>query len=80
MKLGVYCIRDTRSTFLTPTVDTNDQTAMRNFANALMQSGSVLNTHTEDFALYKIGEYDQEKGQLIPISPIEFICDGGSIV
>ena len=66
MKYNVYCIRDDKTGFLTPTVDTNHFTAARNFANAIMQGQGVLFTHADDFRLYCIGEFDTESGQLIP--------------
>lgn len=79
MKLPVYAIRDVRSTFTGLTVDTNDATASRNFAHAVMQVGSIMNSHPQDFSLYRLGEFDTDTGVLIPLSPIHLVMDGVSV-
>lgn len=79
MKLPVYAIRDVRSTFTGLTVDTNDATAVRNFAHAVMQVGSIMNSHPQDFSLYRLGEFDTDTGVLIPLSPIQLVMDGVSV-
>lgn len=78
MKLGVYVVRDVKSTFMTPTVDQNDSVAVRNFAHAIMTSGSVISSHKEDFELYKIGEYDNETGFIVPFDVRELVAEGRS--
>ena len=78
MKYGVYSIRDARTGFLPPTVDQNDSSAMRNFAHACMQKESLLFSHIEDYALCKIGEFDNETGTISTQLP-EVILDGTSI-
>ena len=65
MKFGVYCVRDVKSGFQTPTCQVNDAVAQRGFASAVMQSDSVLFTHAGDFALYRVGEFDADTGALI---------------
>ncbi len=67
MVFGIYCVRDVKSGFQTPATQVNDAVAMRGFASAVMQSDSVLATHKSDFSFYKIGEFDADKGQLIPL-------------
>ena len=78
--LNVYSIRDVRSGFLTPTVDQNDYIAARNFANAIMESHGVLFTHASDFQLFRIGEFDSDKGVLIPAQLHELISDGAEVL
>lgn len=74
MKFGVYCVRDIKSGFQTPTVQVNDAVAVRGFESAVLSSDSVLFTHASDFALYKIGEFDANKGKLIPLDlPVELM-------
>ena len=79
MKYNVYCIRDDKTGFLTPTVDTNHFTAARNFANAIMQGQGVLFTHADDFRLYCIGEFDTESDQLTPAAVQELISEGSQV-
>lgn len=79
MKLPVYAVRDVRSTFTGLTIDTNDATAARNFSHAVMQVGSIMNSHPQDFSLYRLGEFDTDTGILIPLSPIQLVMDGVSV-
>lgn len=79
MKLPVYAVRDLRSTFTGLTVDTNDATAARNFAHAVMQAGSIMHSHPQDFSLYRLAEFDTETGVLTPLSPIQLVMDGVSV-
>lgn len=75
MKLGVYVMRDQRTTFLTPTFDTNDQSACRNFEHAMLAKDSLINSHVEDFSIYRIGEYDNKTGVITPCEPV-LVIDG----
>lgn len=80
MKFGIYSIQDVKTGFMTPTIDQNDFSAGRNFSSAVMQSDGVLFTHAEDFRLFKIGEFESDTGVIQPISPIELIIDGSSVL
>lgn len=78
MILGVYCIRDSKVGWLTPSVDQNDASATRNFVHAMKNSQSILYTHSRDFDLWKIGTFDTDKGQIDGIFPGELIFEGVS--
>uniref|UniRef100_A0AAU8ATW9 Nonstructural protein n=1 Tax=Dulem virus 188 TaxID=3145665 RepID=A0AAU8ATW9_9VIRU len=74
MKFGVYCVRDIKAGFQTPTAQVNDAVAIRGFASAVVNSDSVLFTHASDFALYKLAEFDADTGHIIPLElPIELM-------
>lgn len=77
MKLGVYCIKDTKVGWLTPTVDSNDASAARNFVHAMKNTNSILYTHSKDFDLFKIGEFDSETGIITGVLP-ELVFEGAS--
>lgn len=66
MILGVYCMRDVKTGFMTPTFDVNDQTSIRNFSHSVVNSDSVLFSFAKDFALYKLGEFDSDSGRISP--------------
>lgn len=66
MKYGIYVIRDQRTSFLTPTVDLNDASAMRNFEHAVQDKNSLFFSHIEDYSLYRIGTYDTDNGSIDP--------------
>lgn len=71
MIFGIYSIRDMKSGFLAPTVEVNDAVAQRNFEHAVLNSEqSLFFSHPEDYALYKIGEMDSDKGVISPQVPI----------
>ena len=74
MTFGVYCVRDVKAGFQTPTCQVNDAVAIRGFASAVMQSDSVLFTHAQDFSLYKIAEFDADTGRMTPLDlPVQLI-------
>lgn len=74
MKFGVYCVRDVKAGFQTPAVQVNDAVAVRGFVSAVLNSDSVLFTHAQDFALYKLGDFDADNGRLIPLDlPVELM-------
>lgn len=71
MIFGVYAIRDVKSGFLQPTVELNDQVALRNFAHACMQGESLFFTHAADYSLYKIGTFNSETGILTSLELLQ---------
>lgn len=75
MTFGVYAIRDVKVGFQSISVQPNDATAVRGFESTVLQSDSVLFTHSEDFALYKLGEFDADTGHVagleLPVLLIE---------
>lgn len=75
MITGLYAIKDAKSTFMPCTVDVNDATAVRNFEHAVRQPDSILASHPNDFALFKLGEYDNESGVISPLFPPKLLCD-----
>lgn len=66
MVLGIYAIRDAKVGFLTPTVEQNGRVAIRNFSHAVVNSQSVLSSYAKDFALYRLGTYDNDTGAIVP--------------
>lgn len=76
MTYGLYAVLDHKTGFLPITCDQNDPAAARNFAHAIMQAGSLLNTHAEDFELYKLGDYDSETGTIILLPVKELVAEG----
>lgn len=69
MIYNIYAIRDDLTGFMTPTVDLNDQSAVRNFRHGVMATRDILHTHPQDFVLYCLGSFDTETGQIVPESP-----------
>lgn len=80
MVYGVYVMRDQRTCYLTPAFDATDASAVRNFEAAMSRADSLLHTHSEDFSLYKLGEYDAATGALLPYPEPRLLVDGKSFV
>lgn len=80
MKYGVYSIRDARVGFMSPTIDNNDDSAMRNFYHSISQSEGILFTYAKDFDLYKVAEFDSDSGLMTPIQPVAFLAAGSDAV
>lgn len=80
MKYGLYTIEDKINGFMSINTDVNDPSAVRNFSLAVSQSGSVINHSPSDFALYKVGEFDTESGNIDTIIPPKFIVNGSELV
>jgi hypothetical protein len=74
MKFGIYAVRDVKVGFQSISVQPNDSVAVRGFESTVINSDSVLFTHSEDFSLFKLGEFDQDSGRLIPLElPVQLI-------
>lgn len=78
MNYGLYAVLDHKTGFLPIQCDQNDQSAVRNFAHAIMTTGTVLSTHAEDYELYRLGDYDTETGTIILLPVKELIAEGYS--
>jgi len=80
MNYKLYAIRDKYTGFLSPAPDMTDDSAKRNFAMAVNNNPGVMNFSPRDYDLYKIGEYDTHTGEIVPLQPIQFICNGGDVL
>lgn len=79
MIYGVFCIRDSKVGFMTPTIDQNESCAIRNFEYAAQRTDSLFNSHPSDFDLYRIGSYDSESGELTSCLP-EHLCSASDLL
>lgn len=80
MRYPVYSYRDLKVAFGQPIVEMNDQTAIRGFAYAINQNEGLMNFSPKDYDLYRIGEFDAEKGILIPEKVPVLVMSGVSAV
>ncbi len=65
MKYGIYSIFDSAAgVFTAPTIDISDASAIRNFQQAIANSGSIMNFKPDDFSLYQLGTFDVETGKI----------------
>lgn len=80
MIYGIYSIRDALTGFMSPALDINDQSAIRNFARAINQGDSLMDFSPKDFDLYLVGEFNNQTGVLTPVSPVQMVVSGSSLV
>lgn len=78
MKYPMYCIRDNKVGFMTPVIDTNHDTAIRNFAMAVNGQNDTMAFSPADFDLYQVGTFDSEKGMIEPMTP-DLVVSGTSV-
>ena len=76
MTFGIYSICDKLTGFMTPTVDLNDASAMRNFEHAVLSPGSLLNSHSEDYSLCCVGTFNSDTGEVEPLNPVKVVVSG----
>ena len=80
MKLKMYAIHDNQAEiFMRPMYFNTEGLAKRAFLNALVSEESEISRFPADYALYEIGEYDDENG--IPAGKVpERICTGTELL
>lgn len=75
----LYTIEDsTAGEYGQPAPSMNDATATRDFKMLVNEKGTIMNAKPEDFNIYKIGSYNTETGELIPLKPTK-IANGASV-
>lgn len=78
MKYPVYSYRDNKTGFGQPIVESNEYTAIRGFKYAV-NNNDLMNFSPADYDLYKIGDFDPEKGELVGCVPV-LVLSGSSAV
>lgn len=79
MNYKIYCIKDDLNGFMAPIVDSNDASAIRNFAHAMKDTKSIFYTHPSNFTLYRLGDFDNESGYINAENTPVFIENGSNI-
>lgn len=74
MLLNVYSIFDAKlAVFNTPFFARANGEAIRSFSDLVHDSRTTVAQHPEDFSLFHIGQYDDEKGCLLPSHPLNLV-------
>lgn len=79
MKRPLYCIRDRKGEFWSPSLDQNDDSAIRNFGHMINTGDTIMNYSPGDFELCKIAMFDTETGVITPEPVIKVLVSGDSI-
>ena len=80
MTYGIYAIKDAKTTFMPANVDFNDASAIRNFEHAVRQPDSLLCSHSADYTLWRVGQFDNEHGEIIPEWPPVQLADASAVL
>jgi hypothetical protein len=68
MILRMYTIQDSvAKVYNTPFFCKTDGEALRNFKDLANDRQTTVGQHPEDYALYSIGAFDQNEGEVVPI-------------
>lgn len=81
MRLRAYSIFDNKALQYHPPffASTNGQ-AVRSMSDLANDPQTNIGRHPGDYVLYCIGEYDDAKGAMLPISPLEHVVDAVALV
>lgn len=64
--MKLYAFRDIKVGYMEPFLQQNDQIAIRTFTATIRQEKSLMTQYKEDIELWRIGEYDETHGDIIP--------------
>ena len=79
MKFGMYSIKDAKTGFMTPVVEQNDASALRNFAHAVNLPDSLMHDCPNDFSFFKVADFDTDAGIFAIPSPM-FVADASEVL
>lgn len=72
--LLVYAVKDIKvSAFMRPVFAENLPTVLRSLTRAFDDANHDFTRFINDYQLYKLGEYDETQGKIIPLSAPEFV-------
>lgn len=76
MLLQVFSIFDVKAKcFGQPFFMSHNGMALRAFSDLVGEKGTNVNKHPEDFKLYKLGEYDDNSGELTSLEQPDFLAN-----
>lgn len=76
----VFTVRDmVADIYLDPFMERNAGAAIRAFQVVCSREGHQFHEHPQDFALYHVGSFDCQLGQLVPMEPRK-LADGSQFV
>lgn len=76
MLKSLYTIYDQKTReYLHPFMSINEDTAKRDFYNTMSQIPN-MSQHPQDFALYQIGSFETDSGEITSQTPVQFLING----
>lgn len=81
MILNAYSIYDRKSLlYFTPWFQSTHGAATRVLKDLVNDQNTSIGRHPADYVLYHIGVYDDAKGMLTPLSPMDHVMDAAALV
>lgn len=81
MILRAYSIFDRKAlSYHPPYYAGTDGQAVRTLSDVVADTNSMLSRHPNDFVLFHVGDFDDQKGSFKPVSPIVHIIDAIALV
>lgn len=81
MMLFCYSIYDNKAlVFHPPFYASTDAQASRTFADVVNDVNTNIGRHPADFSLFLVGSYSDQKGELMPLSPVRHIVDAVALL
>lgn len=81
MILRCYSVFDRKALqYMPPFFQSTDGAATRLLSDAVGDPQTNVGRHPADFVLFYIGDYDDQKGQMIPVSPLVHVIDAVALV
>lgn len=80
MLLKAFSIRDSKGeVYLTPWFKKTHGEAERDFTELVRDEKTLISKYPEDYDLYFLGEYDDQKGTLIPLDTPQHVVKAAMI-
>lgn len=81
MLLRCYSVYDRKALqYFPPFHASADGAAVRSFSDLANDPNTNVGRHPGDFVLFFIGEYDDSKGAMVPVSPLVHVVDATAVV
>lgn len=81
MVLFAYSIYDRKSlTYHTPFFQHADGAAVRMLSDLVADPNTSVGRHPGDYVLYRVGTYDDQKGELQGFAPLIHVIDASALV
>ena len=81
MKIDIFALRDEKSKYFVKTFPERDvANVIRDFSQAVFNADSLVGKFPADYAVYKLAEFDDTKGDFKNYTPVEVVIRGSEII
>lgn len=81
MKMIVLALFDVKvAAFQRPAFAPTVAAFVRAVGDEARRAGSELSAHPDDYQLFRLGEFDDANGLIVPVTPPELVCQVSSLI